>query len=145
MGIIISFVFYKVLAALLILYKKTITLPNISKSLDSCIADNTKYFFYFENCLRVLDGTHLLADLSFVIVPLYQDCTDWLSQNILGVCKIHLIFYYILVGWEGFTHDNRVLKDVLFNKDFQNLDKKYYLTNTRYYNMDYLLCSYHNI
>lgn len=39
--------------------------------LDPCIIDNAKYFAYFENCLGVLDGTHLSAHLLALIAPLY--------------------------------------------------------------------------
>lgn len=33
----------------------------------------------------------------------------------------------------------------LFTKDFKILDKKYYLVDAEYFNMDYFLCSYHGI
>ncbi|WP_375449288.1 hypothetical protein [uncultured Nostoc sp.] len=91
LGATISLVFYEVLATLLILHKKTITLPNASEPLDSRIADDTKYFLYFENWLRALDGTHLLAHLPSVIVPLYRNRKGWLSQNVLGVCRMDLM------------------------------------------------------
>lgn len=70
---IISLVFYKVLAAILILYQKVVIIPNNFELLDSRIVNNTKYFPYFENCLGLLDGTYLLAHLSITITPLYQN------------------------------------------------------------------------
>ena len=142
MGVIISLEFHEVLAALLILHKKTIILPSTSKQLDSHIVDDTKYFSYFENCLGALDGTYLPAHLPSVIAPQYQNRKGWLSQNILGVCRINLTFCYLLAGWEGSAHDDRVLEDDLFNKDFRIPDGKYYLADTRYHNTDYLLCPY---
>lgn len=39
-------------------------------------------------------------------------------------------------------HNNKVLKNVLFIKDFKIVKEKYYFANTRYHNMDYLLCIY---
>ena len=144
-GATISLVFHEVLAALLILHKKTITLPNTSKPLDSRIADDTKYFPYFENCLGALDGTHLPAHLPSVIAPPYRNRKGWLSQNVLGVCRMDLTFCYVLAGWEGSAHDDRVLEDALFNKDFWIPDGKYYLADAGYHNTDYLLCPYRGV
>lgn len=40
------------------------------------------------------------------------------------------------------SYDDKVLEDTLFIKDFEILNGKYYLTDARYYNIDYLLCFY---
>lgn len=66
-------VFHKMLAAVLILYQKIVFIPNNSKLIESRIADNTKYFLYFENCLGALNSTHLLAHLLATIAPLYRN------------------------------------------------------------------------
>lgn len=42
-------------------------------------------------------------------------------------------------------HDDRVLKDALFTRNFKIPNKKYYLTNVEYYNIDYFLYLYHSI
>lgn len=73
LGAIIFLIFYEILAALLILYKKIIILSNASKPLNSHIANDNKYFSYFKNCLEVLNNIHLSAHLPFVIVLLYQN------------------------------------------------------------------------
>lgn len=39
---------------------------------------------------------------------------------------MNLQFCYILAGWEGLLHNNKVLEGVLFDKDFMIPDKKYY-------------------
>lgn len=57
--ITISFLFHKVLTVLLILYKKTIRLFNLTLSLDRYIVNDIKYFFYLEDCLKVLDDNYL--------------------------------------------------------------------------------------
>jgi hypothetical protein len=33
--------------------------------------------------------------------------------NVLGVCAPDMQFIYVLPGWEGLTHDGRVLRDAL--------------------------------
>lgn len=43
------------------------------------------------------------------------------------------------------AHDDKVLEDTLFIKDFEILNGKYYLTDARYYNIDYLLCFYYDV
>lgn len=56
---------------MLILHQKIVIIPNNSELLDSRIADNVKYFSYFENCLEALDGIYLPAHLLATIVSPY--------------------------------------------------------------------------
>lgn len=58
---------------------------------------------------------------------------------------MNLIFYYLLASWEKLIHNNKMLENALFIRNFKILDRKYYLTDTRYYNIDYLLCLYYDI
>ncbi len=67
----ISLVFHKVLVTVLILHQKIVIILNNSKLLDSHIADDVKYFPYFENFLGALDGTHFPAHFLATIVMLY--------------------------------------------------------------------------
>lgn len=52
------------------------------------------------------------------------------------------MIYYLLADWESFIYNNKVLENVLFNKDFRILDSKYYLADIKYHNIDYLFCFY---
>ncbi|PIA50562.1 hypothetical protein AQUCO_01200029v1 [Aquilegia coerulea] len=36
---------------------------------------------------------------------------NFTSQNVLAACSFDLKFTYVLMGWEGITHDQRVLDD----------------------------------
>lgn len=36
-----------------------------------------------------------------------------LAMNVLGVCSPEMEFIYVLPGWEGLTHDGRVLRDAI--------------------------------
>lgn len=107
--------------------------------------EDTKYFPYFKDYLGVLNSTHLPAHLPSILTPPCRNRKGWLSQNVLGVCRMDLTFCYILVGWEGSAHDDWILEDTLFNEDFRIPDGKYYLADTGYHNMDYLLCPYHGV
>lgn len=113
--------------------------------MDSRIAEDTKYFPYFKDYLGALNGTHLPAHLPSILEPPYRNGKGWLSQNVLGVCRMDLTFCYILAGWEGSAHDYRILEDTLLNNDFHIPDGKYYLADAGYHNMDYLLCPYHGV
>ena len=54
-------------------------------------------------------------------------------------------FCYVLAGWKGLVHDDKVLEDALFDKDFIIPKKKYYLANIGYHNTGYFLCPYRNV
>ncbi|KAL4583659.1 hypothetical protein LXL04_008240 [Taraxacum kok-saghyz] len=60
-------------------------------------------------------------------------------QNVLGIFGFDMIFTFVWAGWEGITHDSRVLKEVSFNPTsvfpFRPPDENYLFdaayTNTR--------------
>lgn len=58
---------------------------------------------------------------------------------------MNLMFCYILTDWEGLANDDKVLEDALFTRNFKISNEKYYLVDTGYYNIDYLLCFYCNV
>lgn len=76
---------------------------------------------------------------------LYRNRKSYLSQNVLGVGNLGLKFCYILAGWQDSAHDDRVLEDGLFNHDFVIPDRKYYLADAGYHNIDYLLLFYRGV
>lgn len=116
-----------------------------AEPLDAQIQKDTKYFPYFENYISALDGIHLPAHVPTLLVPLYRNRKGWLSQNVLGVYQMDLTFCYILAGWEGLAHDDRILEDAFFSKNFTIPDSKYYLGDVGYHNTDYLLCPYYGV
>lgn len=144
-GDTVSHVFHEVLEALMILHQKIVLLPNSDTPLADRIAKNSKYFPYFENYIGALDGIHIPAHVPAAEAAPYRNRKGYLSQNVLGVCNLDLEFCYILAGWEGSAHDDRVLEDALFNYDFITPDGKYYLADAGYHNTDYLLCPYRGV
>ncbi|KAK2657917.1 hypothetical protein Ddye_010969 [Dipteronia dyeriana] len=36
-------------------------------------------------------------------------------QNVLGLCNFNMTFKYVVIGWEGTTHDSRVLTETIRN------------------------------
>lgn len=72
-GDTISHVFHKVLNYLLYLYAETVNLPTKDDALHPRIADNPKYFPYFQDCLGALDGTYIPAHILATNGTAYQN------------------------------------------------------------------------
>lgn len=138
----ISSVFHEVLEVLLIFHKNTIHQLSKNKPLTAQIAKDTKYNSYFKDCLGALHGTHILVHVPATDCALFRNRKGNLSQNILGVCTFNLKFCYVLPGWEGSAHNNRVLEDAIYNHNFKIPPEKYFLADAGYHNTDYVLCLY---
>ncbi|KAK2657986.1 hypothetical protein Ddye_011038 [Dipteronia dyeriana] len=46
-------------------------------------------------------------------VSSYRNSHGIISQNVLAACNFNLEFMYVLSGWEGSTHDSKLLIDAL--------------------------------
>lgn len=72
----------------------------------------------FPGAIGALDGTLIHA-----IVPNKQQTRyrgrgkGVCYQNVIGICNFDMIFTFVWAGWEGISHDARVLKEVAFNPD----------------------------
>lgn len=60
----------------------------------------------------------------------------------LVVVTFDLQYYYILLSSERSVHDNWVLIDVVQNQRSVILEEKYFLTDTEYSNLNYIIISY---
>ncbi|KAM3308938.1 hypothetical protein P3S67_010682 [Capsicum chacoense] len=82
---------------------------------------------------RAIDATHVLA-----FVPIEQQnrfCgrKGTTTQNVLAVINFNLKLLYVLAGWEGSTHDSRILNDALeIPHGLQIPQDKYYLVDAGY-------------
>lgn len=56
-----------------------------------------------------------------------------------------LYFFNIFTSKESLAHKDRILENVLYNKHFYILDKKYYRNNKEYYNINNFLFCYCDI
>lgn len=103
--------FHEVLDALLVLYPRFTSLPDDSTPLATQILDDPKYYPYFNNCLGVLDGTHISIHVPLEEQSRYRNRKGTLSQNVLAVCDFDMQFVFVLPSWEGSAHDGRVLSN----------------------------------
>ena len=71
------------------------------------------YWFYTQNTVGALDGTHILAHAPCGEQVAYTNRHGEQTQNVLGICDFNMRFVYVYAGWEGSAHDARVLDSAL--------------------------------
>ncbi|XP_074297131.1 uncharacterized protein LOC141627813 [Silene latifolia] len=92
---------------------------------------------WFKNCLGALDGTHIKVHVGDKDKVRFRTRKGDLTTNVLGDCTRDLQFVYILPGWEGSAHDNRVLRDALSRKHPLRVPQgQYYLCDAGYMNCE---------
>lgn len=103
---------------------------------------------YFKDWNGVIYGTHVNASFLDVDKVACIDCGGKSSQNVLAIYDFKMNFTYILVGWEGCTHDNWWLKYALRSDDksFSHPpNDKYYLVDVGFTLQRGLLKSFQNM
>jgi len=118
--------------------------PTIDTPLSERIANDPKFFPYFDNCLGALDGTHVEAIVGEEEKGAFRNRKGDITQNVLGVANFDLTFAYILTGWEGSAHDGRVLDDAK-RKGLPIFPLKYYLGDAGYALTNYCLTPYRGV
>ncbi|XP_008780280.4 protein ALP1-like [Phoenix dactylifera] len=83
-------------------------------------------WMWFPNCLGALDGTHIRVRVSEKDKPRYRSRKNEISTNVLGVYSQDMQFIYVLPGWEGSAHDNRVLRDAISRRNGLKVPQGYY-------------------
>ena len=64
-----------------------------------------------QDCVGVIDGTHVRVSVPLEIQGRFRDRKDGTTQNVLVAISFDLKFTYVLAGWEGSAHDSCVLND----------------------------------
>jgi len=122
-------------------YTKYVRLPRASNPTPPEIANNPKFFPYFENVIGALDGTHIACTPSLTDRHSARNQKGFLSQNCLIACSFDLRFLYVLSGWEGSSADATVYNDARC-VDFPVPAGKIYLADAGYGACDQLLIPY---
>jgi hypothetical protein len=110
--------------------------------LSNRIAEDNKYFPWFEDYLGALDRTHIPAKVPTEDQVRYRNRKGSLTQNVLAVYDFDMRFLYILAGWEGSAHNSRVLKDAQNLKGFTTPKGKYWLGDAGYSYTEFILAPY---
>ncbi|XP_047061304.1 uncharacterized protein LOC124668162 isoform X2 [Lolium rigidum] len=67
----------------------------------SKIANDDRFFPYFENCLGAIDGSHVPVTRSPQLQAPWRNRKGSLSQNVMFACDFDLNVTFISCGWEG--------------------------------------------
>lgn len=109
------------------------------------IVSSKRLYPYFKDCIGVIDGLRLLANLPIKDQPRFQNKKGILKQNVLAACTFDLEFIFVCPGWEGSINDSRVLRAVLDDpkQNFPQPPKgKYYLVDRGYTNTEGFIAPY---
>jgi hypothetical protein len=103
----------------------------LNQPVSDIISNNPKFWPYFRDCIGAVDGSHIPIQVFGELASRCRNHKQFLSQNILGACNFDLTYAYILAGWEGSAHDQRVFN---FAKDhgLPMFEGKYYLGDCGY-------------
>ncbi|XP_023759415.1 uncharacterized protein LOC111907843 [Lactuca sativa] len=115
--------------------------PNIS-------GHNRRLRRVFKGAVGALDGT-LIHVVPANKRDLYRSRgNDDYYQNVLAICDFNMMFTFVVAGWEGISHDSRILSEALANPHapfpFPPPDK-YYLCDAVYLNIRGFVAPYHNV
>ncbi|KAI3721982.1 hypothetical protein L2E82_33003 [Cichorium intybus] len=139
--------FHEVLNAMMF-FAKEIIVPTSSNATANTSRRHRRLREIFSGAMGAIDGT-----LVHAIVPADQQTRyrgrgkGECYQNVLGVCDFDMVFTFVWAGWEGITHDSRVLKEVAFDpsSDFPfPPPDKYYLCDAAYTNTRGFMTPYRN-
>ncbi|KAL5576094.1 hypothetical protein UlMin_017793 [Ulmus minor] len=109
------------------------------------IANNSKYFSYFRDCVGAINGTHIPCIVEANLQADYRNRKGFTSQNVLAVVDFDMKFTYVVAGWEGSIHDSRVLRDTMSDPAFSfptPPGEKYFLVDSGYTNRRGFLAPY---
>ena len=67
------------------------------------------FYPYFKGAIGVIDGSHIHAELAKEEEVNHTGRHGYTSQNLLVICDFDLRFTFVVAGWAGSVHDNRVL------------------------------------
>nr|GMC66620.1 protein ALP1-like [Ipomoea batatas] len=84
-----------------------------------------------QDCVGAIDGTHIPAMVTGRDVSSYRNRHGIISQNVLAACNFDIEFIYVLSGWEGSTHDSKLLSDSLSRRNGLKVPQvgKYFLVD----------------
>jgi hypothetical protein len=125
-------------------YNTYIKLPAADTPIPEEIRSQRKFSPYFQDCIGVLDGTHILAYVVELLRAAYRNRKGQVAQNVLSVSSFDMRFVYVLSGWEGSALDTQVYDDAR-TTDFKVPAGQYYLADGGYVGCDALLVPYHGV
>ncbi|XP_054790807.1 uncharacterized protein LOC129296238 [Prosopis cineraria] len=106
--------FHKVLAACLNLSKANIKpLDPLFQRCHSKIQNDPRYWPFFKDAIRAIDGTHVPCVVSVADQIKFIKRKGYATQNVMAVCDWNMCFTFVIAGWEGMAHDARVFDNAI--------------------------------
>ncbi|XP_042485205.1 uncharacterized protein LOC122065457 [Macadamia integrifolia] len=147
-GETVSRVFHNILRALNTYARELIQPPSFNE-IPAKIRGDRRYHPYFDNCIGAIDGTHVNASIPVANqIPYGSGRKKETIQNVLVVCDFDMCFTFIWVGWEGTTHDSRILWEALHRQSLKfphPPEGKYYLIDLGFSNVPGYLAPFKNV
>ncbi|RWR76423.1 putative nuclease HARBI1 [Cinnamomum micranthum f. kanehirae] len=141
----VSQYFHIVLDAKCKVYPHCVQIPENAPTPQQ-IRTYTRFYPYFKNCIRAIDGTHVPAHVPFSKQAKYRNRHGQLSQNCLMASGFDKKFQYVLARWEGSATDATVLFSTLNRGDILAVpDGKFYLVDASYGNAPGFLKPYRGV
>ncbi|KAK8935967.1 hypothetical protein KSP39_PZI013674 [Platanthera zijinensis] len=72
------------------------------------ILNGDRYMPYFKDCIGAIDGTHVDARIPVKKQVPYIGRHGFPTQNVMAVCDFDMSLTFVMAGWEGSAHDNRI-------------------------------------
>ncbi|KAF6164009.1 hypothetical protein GIB67_028713 [Kingdonia uniflora] len=111
-----SKIFHEVLDAMMIFQKDMIVPPKFDQLPGPVTHHKALREGPFKGAVGAIDGTLISASI------LEDDKTPYRGrgggecfQNLMAICDFNMMFTYAVAGWEGVTHDARILSETLVN------------------------------
>nr|KAJ0210737.1 hypothetical protein LSAT_V11C400210600 [Lactuca sativa] len=86
---------------------------NYNDVVPEYILNNPNYYPMFQDCIGAIDKTHVPQSEE----AKYIGRKEYVPQNFMVVCDFNMCFTFVLVGWEGSTHDTKIFNEVLQRQD----------------------------
>jgi len=126
------------------IYYDLLELPTRNSPVPEEIRNNTDFFPWFKDCIGAIDGTHIPAHVPEGERAAYRNRKGDISQNVLAVTTMDMMFVYVMSGWEGSAADSRVF-DSARADDFIIPEGRYYLADAGYPSCGALLVPYRGV
>ncbi|RWR90919.1 putative myb/SANT-like domain-containing protein [Cinnamomum micranthum f. kanehirae] len=139
--------FRQVLIAMMMFAKDMIKPPPLD-TVPKEILLNPRFEPYFKDCIGALDGTLVHAIIQPEKQIPYRGRKGDCMQQVMAVCSFDMLFTYVVCGWEGTAHDQRILLDTISDEKLKFPHAppgKYYLVDAGYTNMRGFLSPFRNV
>ena len=92
-------------------YTDFVHLPDIHSPVSPYIAENPKFYPFFNGAIGALDGTHFDCSGTPEQCTIAHDRKGCVTQNCLAACDFTHKLLYIFSGWEGSATDSTMSND----------------------------------